>query len=191
MKITFDLDDVIFNMRPVFIEAFKRANASFSKPTDWDITNIYDENIVNNLQELWGDDMLYSMPVLDAGMPYILNTLLKRPDLDIAFVTERKLKQPEKTFKQLRNVGIQCSFSQVYDQQGLKSDILKELKPDIHFDDSPYVIQGCLKKNVPVVMISNNSTLYNHYLRERVEYYTNLRTALFKKGIYGTKNRVK
>ena len=156
---------------------------------NWNVAEIYDEKVWNNLVELWGDDMLYSMPVLDAGMPYILNTLLKRHDLDIAFVTERKLKQPEKTFRQLRNAGIQCSFSQVYDQEGLKSDILRDIGTDIHFDDSPYVIQGCLQKDVPVVMISNNSTLYNHYLRDHVEYYSNLRTALFKKGIYTSQKR--
>ena len=189
MKITFDLDAVIFNMTPLQREAARRAGQPYVKPTTWSITDIYDESVCNNLRELWGDDMLYTMPVLDAGMPYILNTLLARPDMDICFVTERKLKQPGKTFKQLQNAGIQCSFNQVYDQDGLKSDILKELKPDVHFDDSPWVIEGCLEKKVPVVMISNNVTLYNHYLRGRVEYYKSLRAALIKRGIYTPNKR--
>ena len=184
MKITFDLDDVIFNMKPLTREAFKRANLPYKKATSWNISAIYDEKVCDNLRELWGDDMLYTMPVLDKRIPYILNTLLQRPDLEIAFVTERRLKQPEKTFQQLQNAGIKCSFDQVYDMHGLKSDILKDLGTDLHFDDSPLVISGCLEKQVPVVMISNNETLYNHYLRNRVEHYNSLRQALIKRGVY-------
>ncbi len=181
MKISFDLDAVIFNMKPLELVAFNMAGLSYKKPTFW---GEYEKIVYDKLDELWGNDMLYTMPVLDKGIPGILNTLLSRPDLDLFFVTERKLKQPEKTFKQLQNSGIHCRFDQVYDRDGLKSDTLKVLKPDIHFDDSPLVVQGCLDKNIPVVMISNNSTLYNHYLRNRVEHYKNLRTALIKKGIY-------
>ena len=61
---------------------------------------VYYENVVfDNLSELWADDMLYTMPVLDAGIPTILNDLLKRSDLELFFVTERQLKRPEKTIK--------------------------------------------------------------------------------------------
>lgn len=187
MRITFDLDDVIFNMKPLMLEAFKRAGKPYKKNTSWDISSIYDEDVCKHLIDLWSSDMLYRMPVLDSKIPYILNSLMKRPDMDIRFVTERRLKQPEKTFMQLRNAGINCSYAQVYDQEGLKSDILRDIQPDIHFDDSPYVIKGCLFKDVPVIMISNNSTLYNHFLRGQLKYYTNLRTALFKEGIYKTK----
>lgn len=184
MKITFDLDSVIFDLKPLEKKAFELAGQPYKKPTSWDIATIYNKEICDNLQTLWGSDMLYTMPVLDKGITYILNTLLQRPDLDIAFVTERRLKQPEKTFQQLQNAGIKCSFEQVYDMHGLKSDILKDLGTDLHFDDSPLVVSGCLSKNVPVVMISNNETLYNHYMRNKVEHYKSLRQALIKKGIY-------
>ena len=183
MRITFDLDDVIFNMRPLTLEAFRRAGVPYEKQTSWNIDEIYDKKLCDSLIELWSSDMLYQMPVLDKGMPYILNSLMAQPEHEVFFVTERRLKQPEKTFRQLRQAGINCSYSQVYDQEGLKSDILREIQPDIHFDDSPNVIKGCLAKSVPVAMISNNSTLYNHYLRKVVEHYTSLRGALYKKGL--------
>lgn len=184
MRISFDLDDVIFNMKPLTMAAFERAGCPYTKMVAWDMSDIANETIIKNLIQLWSDDMLYKMPVLDKGIPHIINNLIANKDMEILFVTERRLKQPEKTYRQLRDAGINCSFEQVYDMPGLKSDILVNLKPDIHFDDSPNVIKGCLEKNVPVVMISNNSTLYNHHLRGTVEHYPNLRTALIKKGIY-------
>ena len=186
MRISFDLDDVIFNLNPINMMAFERAGLPYVRQTSWNIDEIYDESVCKNLVELWGDDVLYRMPVLDTKIPHMLNVLMARPDMEILFVTERRLKQPEKTYRQLRNAGIKCNRDQVYDKIGFKSDILRELKPDIHFDDSPLVIKGCLDKGVPVVMISNNSTLYNHHLRPYVEHYPNLRTALIQKGVYKT-----
>lgn len=188
MRITFDLDSVIFNLKPVYVEAFRRANEPYVKPTSWDVKSIYSQQVYENLLHLWADSFLYTMPVLDKKIPYILNDLMANPKHEVFFVTERSLKQPEMTYMQLRNAGINCDFSQVFDQQGKKSDILRDIvKTDIHFDDSPFVVQGCLDKGVPVVMISNNSTLYNHFLRDRVEHYKSLRQALYKKGLYNPK----
>lgn len=183
-KITFDLDNVIFDMKPLYQIAFQRAGIPYEKPTSWTIQECYCPAVVDNLLELFGDDLLYTMPVLDSGIPAILNNLMSRPDLDVLFVTERKYKQPQKTFAQLRNAGISCTFDQVYDKSGLKSDILQDIRPDMHFDDSPLVISGCLKRQVPITMISNNNTLYNHHLRPKVPHYNCLRRALAAYGLY-------
>lgn len=184
MRITFDLDDVIFDMSSLSREAFKRAGQPYKEQTSWDIEKIYDKSVCDNLVDLWSSDFLYTMPILDTRIPGILNALLLRHDMDILFVTERRLKQPEKTFTQLKNAGINCDFNQVIDKEGFKADILTELKPDIHFDDSPNVVQGCMTNSVPVVMISNDATLYNHHLRDSVEHYPTLYDALVKKGLY-------
>ena len=184
-KLTFDLDNVIFDMKPLYRTAFRRAGVPYVKPTSWDLNEAYtNKTVVNNLLELFGDDMLYQMPVLDKNIPYILNNLLKNPAYDILFVTERMHKQPAKTFNQLRGAGINCSYNQVVDKDGLKSDILKELQPTMHFDDGPLVVGGCLDKGVPVTMISNGHTLYNHHLRNRVQYYDTLQRALIANGFY-------
>lgn len=188
-RITFDLDNVIFDMKPLYKRAFDICGEKYFKSTNWDLTQIYSEKMVKILRELFGDDMLYTLPVLDSGIPGILNQLMASPDLEILFVTERKYKQPAKTYNQLREAGINCYFDQVYDKPGKKSDILKDLNPYVHFDDSPYVVSGCLEKNVPVVMISNNGTLYNHHLRSQVKHYNSLRRALIKTGIYNPREK--
>lgn len=187
MRITFDLDDVIFDTRPLFKRAFQNTGYTFLKYTeytDWDLRKCYDDDVVNELLKLFADDIMYKMRVLDKKIPYILNNLMQKPNMEVLFVTERILKQPQKTFNQLLNAGIKCSFEQVYDQEGKKSDILRELKPDFHFDDSPRVIKECIEKDIPIVMISNGSTKYNHFLRGTVPHYPTLRTALIKLGIY-------
>ena len=185
MRISIDLDDVIFNTIPLYKLAFNEVGRTFVKPTNWDLTQCYDDIIIKKLFEFFVSDILYTMPLIDKKIPTILNGLMQNPDLQIFFVTQRVAKNPNKTYQQLLNAGIKCSFDQVFDKMGDKSDILHdEVKTDLHFDDSPYVINGCIKKNVPIVMISNNTTKYNHSLRDKVEHYKNLRSALIQKGIY-------
>lgn len=189
MRITLDLDDVIFNTIPLYELAFKQAGQTFTQyPTNWNLHACYDEKVCDNLYKLFKSDLVYNMSVIDNTIPDILNTLIQRPDIEVLFVTQRLLKQPFKTFKQLRNNSIHCSYKSIYDKEGKKSDILAELKTDLHFDDSPHVISDCIKANIPVVMISNPTTPYNYHLRNHVEHYTDLRTALITKGIYTTTN---
>ena len=183
MTITFDLDHVIFNLDSLMAQAFKDSGKEYVRPTSWNMFESYPLPIANKIITLFSDDALYRTPLLDQGIPNILNNLMKRPDMRVLFVTERVLKQPLKTFKQLTNAGIKCDFSQVYDRYGAKSDILYEIHTDLHFDDSPMVVSGCLEKHIPIVMISNETTPYNHHLRNRVEHYENLRTAMASRGL--------
>ena len=186
MRITIDLDDVIFNTRPIFERVFTENGQYFTNNlyTNWDLSKCFDTVLVKKLYGLFKDDVLYSMPILDIKIPAVLNNLMQQPGLEVLFVTERLLKQPLKTFQQLQNAGIKCSLEQVYDKDGKKSDILHEIKTDLHFDDSPNVVSECIQKHVPIVMISNNATLYNYHLRNQVEHYETLLHALVQKGIY-------
>ena len=43
MKITIDLDTVIFDPRPLFKRAFKEVGQTFRKYHDWDLSKCYDE----------------------------------------------------------------------------------------------------------------------------------------------------
>lgn len=184
MKVSFDLDSVIFDLSPIYKTAFQSFGKNYIKPMHWDLYQDYEPVIAERIQALFSDDILYTMPVLDSGIPGIINSLIARPEMEVLFVTERCKKQPQKTFNQLRNAGINCTFDQVYDQYGAKPEILQRLQPDVHFDDSPNVVKGCLERKIPIVMISNNSTLYNHHLRSVVPHYNCLRTALRQTGIW-------
>ena len=187
MKISIDLDNVIFNVEPLYRMAFKIVGEKFKLPEDYDIYKCYDDKIADVLMDLFQSDHLYQMPLVYPNIPKVLNNLMLRPNIEISFVTERVKKQPDKTFRQLRNAGIHCSMSQIYDMHGFKPDILQTISPDVHYDDSPNVVLGCIERNIPIVMISNAKTPYNHNLCEVVENYRGLLTALMAEGLYNPK----
>lgn len=183
MRISFDLDSVLFDIEPLYIQANKEFGVEYKRNWHWDLEKCYPANVTARLLELFADDSLYTMPLISQEYPAILNSILRDPKYQVSFVTQRRLQQPEKSFRQLRNAGIQCQFSQVYDRKQPKVEVLKEIKTDLHFDDGPHVVSDCLRDGVNVAMISNDTTLYNHYLRERVQHYNNLKTALIQTGI--------
>ena len=52
-KITFDLDSVIFDIKPLYKTAFRRAGVPYQKPTSWILKEAYNnETVINNLLEL-------------------------------------------------------------------------------------------------------------------------------------------
>ena len=189
MKISIDLDNVIFNAEPLYKMAFKIVGKKYKIPTDYDIYKCYGTQIADTLMDLFQSDYLYQMPLVYPKIPIVLNNLMKKPGIEIAFVTERVKKQPDKTFRQLRDAGIHCSMSQIYDMPGFKPDILAQIKPDVHYDDSPNVVLGCIERHVPIVMISNAKTPYNHHLCDIVENYRGLLTALTAEGLYNPRKQ--
>jgi len=184
MKISIDLDQVIFNVEPLYKMAFKIVGKKFKRPNDYDIYKCYGDKVADVLMDLFQSDYLYEMPLVYPKIPMVLNDLMQRPDIEIFFVTERVKKQPEKTFRQLHKAGIYCTLAQVYDMPGFKPDILNTISPDVHYDDSPNVVLGCIERRIPVAMISNAKTPYNHHLCQYIENYRGLLTALMAEGLY-------
>ena len=183
MRISFDLDSVLFDITPLYKRACAEFGFTYHPPFDYDIYNAYPKNVATRLWELFSDDILYTTPIISREYPVILNNLLKNSKYDVFFVTQRVLKQPKKSFMQLRNAGINCNLAQVYDNPTPKVDVLKQIKTDLHFDDSPHVVADCIRDGVNIAMISNETTPYNHHLRNRVNYYSDLKTAMLKTGI--------
>ena len=61
-----------------------------------------------------------------------------------------------------------------------KSTILKTMDLEMHFDDSPEVIEDLKKNNLSFTMISSNDTLYNHELRKDTSYVEKLSDGLIR-----------
>lgn len=51
---------------------------------------------------------------------------------------------------------------------GSKNKVLSEIKPDLFIDDGPHYVIESINLNIKTVMISNNHTPYNHFLRSSI-----------------------
>lgn len=177
MRISFDLDNTIFDLSVLYQMACDANGCKYTPPADYDIYKSYDMPIADELTKLFSSPHLYETPVISSVIPDAINKLIANPEHDVHFVTERYICDVAMDHTQLCNAGILCNIANVHDCTP-KIDALLQLKPDIHFDDSPRVVSDCIRNGINVVMISNPETLYNAHLRGLVEHHTNLVDAL-------------
>ena len=176
--LTFDLDNTIFNTTPIFKEAFKRHNKEFYYSTNFKVNIAYPQDIANELIKLFSDDLWYNTPLLNNQVPYVINKLNNH--YSIFYVSAREGRPITESYKQLLKNNINCNINQIIRASGDKIKILKELNCNIHFDDCPDVIEGCINSNIKCHMISNEEMPYNHYLRNKIVYSKDLKEAIIK-----------
>ena len=174
--LTFDLDNTIFDTTPVFIEAFKRHNKEFYPSSDFNVRIAYPQDIAEEIIKLFSDDLWYNTSLLNDEVPYYINQL--NDIYKIYYVSARNGKPESESQKQLLRNNIRCNLEQIIRVSGNKIEALKNLKTTLHFDDSPHVIEACLKENINCHMISNEMMVYNHYLRNKVKHSKNLKEAI-------------
>lgn len=178
MNITFDLDGVIFDIEQLYKEAFRIHNIPYKPISDWNLYKSCPKEVADSMMKLFTSHKLYDTHLIDARTSTYINEMLGKDKYRISFVTERLVKNQILDYKQLITSGIQARMGQVYDEDLPKVEVLKMLGSNLHFDDSPKVVEGCLDSKIPIVMISNKSTEFNHYLRDKVEHYASLNEAL-------------
>lgn len=182
MRVSFDLDNTIFNLNDLYVKACYKFDTKYYHPTDWDIYNCYPRQVANELHRLFRSEDLYKTSLLDAKLPYALNSIYKHPNYKSYFITERANCCSEKDRQQLLNAGIICEPDRIIDHNP-KIEALKNQQIELHFDDAPHVIQDCIENHIDCVMISNDNTPYNHRMRDYVEHYPSLMIALKKRGL--------
>lgn len=181
--VSFDLDNTIINVNPLVKKAFKDAGEKYTKPTIYNWNNIYSKNVCDKLKELFSSDMIYDMNLIESNIPYYLNLIYNHSNFNPYYVTQRFTNNQEKTYKQLSRLEIKTNIENVIDHSVPKIEILKNIRSELHFDDNPHVIEDCLNNNIRCHMISNNDTLYNHYLREHVKHSEKLSIGLLKENL--------
>ncbi len=183
MRIAIDLDNTVFDTAAKYRAVVEAHDGKYTPPVSYDVyKNGYSVAAAAALHDLLHSDELYKATVFDQNVPDLLNNLYNGTQHDLFYITERLLNQHTPTLLQMRRAGIICDDTKLVHRMP-KIDALKEYKIDLCFDDAPHVVSDCITNNIDVVMISNYDTAYNHYLRESVEYYADLATALKKRGI--------
>lgn len=190
MNIGIDLDSVVFDMEPLYKKAFENTGVKFYRPQFWKVHDCYPTHIADKLIELFTSKTLFKMPLLSPVLPKVITNAMCNGN-NIKFITARRGGEtPEKadklfnsTYNQCYRAGFRLGTQSVVLSHGDKAETLKQHSIDLHFDDSPIVIEACIKNGVDCELISNVKTPYNHYLRSKVSWSPSLRKALEKRGL--------
>ena len=182
MRIAINLDNTVFDTTRMIRDICARNNVDFNMMAIYDVYQCFPQNVADEIMRAFDSPELRNMPVLNQNIPQTLNYITTRPDTDVYFITERPVATAHMDIKQLKNAGIIFNPNNIVHRKP-KIGALCDYHINLCFDDSPNIVRDCIKNNIDVVMISNEGTPYNHYLRGTVEYYPDLITALRRRGI--------
>lgn len=189
--ISLDLDNTVFDLEPVYKLGFKSfPHYKYTKPTAWALYECYPKDVSDVILGYFRTIENYKTPLLNKRYPGLIYDWKQNHDIKV--ITSRRSNEPDlyffgdiyrkkvswvryQTYEQLYRAGIYIPMDNIIDVNGhTKIEAIKENGIDLVIDDSPIVVEECLDAGIDCVMISNSKTLYNHYLRDRVQWAKNL-----------------
>lgn len=180
IKIGLDLDNCIFDSEPIYKQAFEGTKYSYFLPTTYMLKDTYPEEVVNKLSQLFATELTYNTKPYDITLASYINDLIYSKKCEFHVITARKsLNDPKiDSYNQLQKYNYQIPLSNIYITTFNKIPIILKYNLDYMIDDNPHVIEDCLSTNTIPILLSNEKTLYNHYLRKKVIFYTKVKDAL-------------
>jgi hypothetical protein len=177
-QISIDLDWTLFDLQPLYEMAF-RYGMKYYPPEYEDVHQAYKYIHANQISSLLGTNQINYMPVMHNGIPNVISKVWDTDIYSIYYVSDRVVRNQKKSYEQLRRAGIKCNITDVYDYNIPKIEMLQDLiETQLHFDDSPSVIENCVRRGINCVMISGPKTPFNHYLRNQIKWYPDIVCAL-------------
>lgn len=194
MRICLDLDSTIFDFVPLYRQAFKGTQYQYYHPYRWNVYECYPKSLADVLMRIFTSPAIFHTSLLDNRIPAVVNALVSNFEYDVRVITARNVRRPgekhklqtseemqEETFKQLQRAKIHLPKEKITVTGHSKLEEFQKQQIDLVFDDSPHIIEECLANDIDSVMISNETTPYNHYLRNRVLWKENLVDAIKQK----------
>lgn len=172
IPISFDLDNTVFDVSDLYLDAWRvsrqrKPAKTKGYPTRWDFYNdpSFPKAVSDYLLKSFLDGALLRYTCSEA-LAEQLNAIINNPAYDVFFVTDR----PDEldSYGQLLRNHIKVAESHVIISHE-KHKTLAELGIQIHCDDNPLLMERLtphFRGTLPVLM-SNATTLYNHYVRNR------------------------
>lgn len=176
--VSVDLDNTLFLNKAIFKKVFEKRGIDYYPSKYWDMRD-YPIEIRKEIFELFNKKEFVNQPLIEKDIGKLLNETNKA--FDVKFVSSRGELLFLETAKQLM-----IEFPEFFTLDKLlfsgskKSNILKTMDLEMHFDDSPEVIEDLKNNNLSFTMISNNDTLYNHELRKDTSYVEKLSDGLIR-----------
>ena len=177
-QISIDLDWTLFDLQPLYEMAF-RQGVKYYPPKNEDIHKAYSYIYANQITSLLGTNQINYMPIIHKDIPNVISDVLDTDQYSIYYVSDRVDRNRKNSYEQLCRSGIKCNITDVYDYNIPKIEMIQDLiETQLHFDDSPSVIQNCVRRGINCVMISGPKTPFNHYLRNQIKWYSSIVDAL-------------
>lgn len=196
MNIGLDLDNCVFDLDPLYQQAFYNTQYTYSIPSTYDVYKCYPKEIGDILKRIFSSKAIFYTEVLDPLGIVLLNRIYKQGHHDIYILSSRIGDTTPKTFmhtqwngliyetyQQLVRAGLKLPIFNINITHGNKLDTIKEKRIGLMIDDSPSVIESCIKNKIPCAMISTEKTKYNHYLRPQVEYFNKVSDIIIAKNL--------
>lgn len=180
IKIGLDLDNCIFDSEPIYKKAFEGTKYTYFLPQKYLISKTYPKEVVNKLLYLFQQKDTYNTKPYDPTLANYINKLIDTKEYEFHIITARKtINDPLiATYKQLQTYNFKIPKQNIHITPLNKTPTLLKYKIDYMLDDNPHVIEDCLNTNTIPILISNEKTPYNQYLRKFVEWHPDVKTAL-------------
>lgn len=180
IKIGLDLDNCIFDSEPVYKMGFEGTQYTYVPPQKYFIAEVYPQEIVDRLLHLFKTKAMYTTKPYDPTLAAYIKSLTRKGICEFHVITARNsLNDPLwDTFTQLQMYDFQIPFNNIHITPLNKTLTINKYKIDYMLDDNPHVIEDCLNSSTTPILISNEKTPYNQYLRNSVEWHPDVKTAL-------------
>lgn len=180
IRIGLDLDNCIFDSEPIYKKAFEGTSYKYFLPQRYLISETYPKDVADRLLYLFQCEDTYITKPYDPTLAGYINDLIDSKECEFHVITARKsLNDPLlDTFKQLQRYNFQIPLSNIHITTLNKTATILKYKIDYMLDDNPHVIEDCLNSKATPILISNEKTPYNQYLRNKVEWHPDIKTAL-------------
>jgi hypothetical protein len=173
MKISVDVDGVLFDIMILYCEIFnKRFNTNYNKNdvSQWDFFiewNIEKETAFTIFREIYKSNI--RTPLTDPNAPMILEKLNKTNKIDIVSARTEKFSQQLKIKLSAHGIEKGTHYDQLILVDDTPKDIKLHLNYDVYVDDNPFLAEAI--KNV------KNSTLllYKQPWNRMIKSYKNIR----------------
>ena len=176
--VSVDLDNTLFLNKAVFKKVFEKHGIDYYPSKYWDMRD-YPNEIRKEIFELFNKKEFVNQPLKEKDIGKLLNETSKA--FDIKFVSSRgELLFLETARRLMVEFPDFFTLDKLLFSSSRKSDTLKTMDLEMHFDDSPEVIKDLKKNNLSFTMISNGDTLYNHELRKNTSYVEKLSDGLIR-----------
>ena len=156
MKIAFDLDGTLLNLRPIFENALKKHDFGYYPPVTYDFINYppkAKEEIIGRFKH--DHYSIYSLPFFEGVYETIMNLRNKH---DVYIITARY--NEDKT-KQFVNVLLNIPVDKIFVTNS-KLPILRKLGIDLWIDDNPEDLIKFHNQGIKCIMVNH---IYNSHLK--------------------------